>query len=67
MQINSTDNTVHKNINMNVRGSILYTGSPASHPGTLKYTSLEAYFSDDAILNINEKPRASKTSEQALN
>jgi hypothetical protein len=47
--------------------SILYTGSPASPPGTLKYTSLEAYFSDDATLKINEKPRASKVSEQALN
>lgn len=66
-QINSIDNNVHKDINMNVRGSILYTGRPASPPGTLINTSLEAYFSDDALLKTNEKPRASKVSEQALN
>jgi hypothetical protein len=53
MYINSTDNTVHKNIN--VRSSILNKVSPASPPGTLKYTSLEAYFSDDAKLQIIEK------------
>jgi len=50
MYTNSTDNTVHKNVN--VRGSVLNKGSPASHPGTLKYTFLEAYFSDDTTLQI---------------
>jgi hypothetical protein len=56
LHINSTDNTVHKNIHINVRGSILNKGSLASPPGTLTYTSLEAYFSNDAKLQIIEKP-----------
>jgi len=64
MYINSTDNTVHKNININVRGSVLNKGSPASPPGTLKYTSLEAYFSDDAKLQIIEKPACLRPSPE---
>jgi hypothetical protein len=56
MYINSTDSTVHKNININVRVSVLNKVSPASSSGTLKYISLEAYFSDDAKLQIIEKP-----------
>jgi len=58
MHINSTDNTVHKNVN--VRGSVLNKGSLASPPGTLKYTSLQAYFSDDATLQIIEQPSIPK-------
>ena len=52
MYTNSTDNTVHKNVN--VRGSVLNKGSPASPPGTLKYTSFEAYFSNDTTMQIIE-------------
>jgi hypothetical protein len=58
IHINSTDNNIHKNVN--VRGSILNKGRPESPPGTLKYTSLQAYFSDDATLQIIEQPSMPK-------
>jgi hypothetical protein len=39
MYVTSTDNTVHKNINVNVRGAVLNKVSPESPQDTREYAS----------------------------